>query len=182
MIKVKYFAPPPWPCISSVFFFKQQNVGKTKFLVHDFQDNIKSAFGNLTEDNDSNFADVTLVYEDVHQVEAHKVILGGFSLQTTIHTHCSKLEDLTLHPIYFPTGAKRRWGEDTSVLHICDFSRDKKQGTKSCVSRGEINCSTKSWKSRGEREIVLQNLENREERKKLFCKTFKIERRKSFSL
>ena len=27
--KVKWFAPLPWPHISAVFFFKQQNVGKT---------------------------------------------------------------------------------------------------------------------------------------------------------
>ena len=40
-------------------------------------DNIKSAFGNLIEDNDSDFADVTLACEDGHQLEAHKVILDG---------------------------------------------------------------------------------------------------------
>ena len=75
---------------------------------NDFQDNIKSAIGNLIEDNDSNFADVTLACEDSHQVEAHKVSLNGSSPQTTIHTHCPKLEDLTWHPIYFPQGAKQR--------------------------------------------------------------------------
>ena len=41
---------------------------------NDFQDNIKSAFGNLREDND--FTDVTLACEDGQQVEAHKVILA----------------------------------------------------------------------------------------------------------
>ena len=40
-------------------------------------DNIKSAFGNLIEDNDSDFADVTLACEDGHQLKAHKVILDG---------------------------------------------------------------------------------------------------------
>ena len=44
---------------------------------NDFQDNIKSAFGNLREDND--FADVTLACEDGEQVEAHKVILAASS-------------------------------------------------------------------------------------------------------
>ena len=44
---------------------------------NDFQDNIKSAFGNLREDND--FADVTLACEDGQQVEAHKVILAASS-------------------------------------------------------------------------------------------------------
>ena len=40
---------------------------------NDFQDNVKSAFGNLRKDND--FTDVTLACEDGQQVEAHKVIL-----------------------------------------------------------------------------------------------------------
>ena len=44
---------------------------------NDFQDNIKTAFGNLREDND--FADVTLACEDGQQVEAHKVILSASS-------------------------------------------------------------------------------------------------------
>ena len=44
---------------------------------NDFQDNIKSAFGNLREDND--FADVTLVCEDGQQVKTHKVILAASS-------------------------------------------------------------------------------------------------------
>ena len=44
---------------------------------NDFQDNIKSAFGILREDND--FADVTLACEDGQQVEAHKVILAASS-------------------------------------------------------------------------------------------------------
>ena len=44
---------------------------------NDFQDNIKSAFGNLREDSD--FADVTLACEDGQQVEAHKVILAASS-------------------------------------------------------------------------------------------------------
>ena len=43
---------------------------------NDFHENIKSAFGNLREDND--FADVTLACED-GQVEAHKVILAASS-------------------------------------------------------------------------------------------------------
>ena len=42
---------------------------------NDFQENIKSAFGNLREDND--FTDVTLACEDGQQVEAHKVILAA---------------------------------------------------------------------------------------------------------
>ena len=45
---------------------------------NDFQENIKSAFGNLREDND--FSDVTLACEDGQQVEAHKVILAVSSL------------------------------------------------------------------------------------------------------
>ena len=44
---------------------------------NDFQDNVKSAFGNLRESLD--FVDVTLACEDGHQVEAHKVILAAAS-------------------------------------------------------------------------------------------------------
>ena len=45
---------------------------------NDFQENVKSAFGNMREDED--FTDVTLVCEDGQQVEAHKVILATYSL------------------------------------------------------------------------------------------------------
>ena len=45
---------------------------------NDFQENVKSAFGNLREDND--FTDVTLACEGGQQVEAHKVILVTSSL------------------------------------------------------------------------------------------------------
>ena len=44
---------------------------------NDFQENVKSAFGNMREDED--FTDVTLVCEDGQQVEAHKVILAAYS-------------------------------------------------------------------------------------------------------
>ena len=43
----------------------------------DFQENIKSAIGNLREDKD--LQDVTLVSEDGQQVEAHKVVLASSS-------------------------------------------------------------------------------------------------------
>ena len=44
---------------------------------NDFKDNIISSFGNLRKEND--FADVTLVSEDGHQVESHKVVLSSSS-------------------------------------------------------------------------------------------------------
>ena len=44
---------------------------------NDYQENIKSVFGNFREDKD--FNDVTLVCEDGQQVEAHKVILASSS-------------------------------------------------------------------------------------------------------
>ena len=44
---------------------------------NDFQENIKSSFGNLREDND--FADVTLACEDGTQIMAHKVVLASSS-------------------------------------------------------------------------------------------------------
>ena len=44
---------------------------------NDFQDNIRSAFGDLREDKE--FADVTLACEDGQQIEAHRVILASAS-------------------------------------------------------------------------------------------------------
>ena len=44
---------------------------------NDFQENLKSAFGNMREDND--FTDVTLACGDGKQVESHKVILAASS-------------------------------------------------------------------------------------------------------
>ena len=44
---------------------------------NDFQENVKSIFGNLREEN--NFTDVTLACDDGQQVEAHKVILAASS-------------------------------------------------------------------------------------------------------
>ena len=89
---------------------------------------------DITAEN-IDFANVTLACEDSHEAEAHKVILDGSSHQTTIHTLWSKLEDSIFHPKDYPTCAKRRWGEDTSI----------------------------SQKTRGEREMFSQPLENREE-------------------
>ena len=58
--------------------FSQQKMSEKLCLQwNDFQDNIKSAFQNLREDN--NFTDVTLACEDGQQVEAHKVILAASS-------------------------------------------------------------------------------------------------------
>ena len=67
---------------------------------NDFQENIKSAIGNLREDKD--FQDVTLVCEDGQQVEAHKVVLTSSSpffqklLGRNKHTH----------PLIFMRGVK----------------------------------------------------------------------------
>ena len=44
---------------------------------NDFQENIKSVFGKLRDEND--FTDVTLACDDGQQVEAHKVILAASS-------------------------------------------------------------------------------------------------------
>ena len=67
---------------------------------NEFQDNVKSAFGNLRESTD--FADVTLACEDGHQIEAHKVILAASSpffqniLKNSKHSH----------PLIFMRGVK----------------------------------------------------------------------------
>ena len=58
---------------------------------NDFQDNVKSAFGNLRESSD--FADVSLACENGQQIEAHKVILAASSpffqsiLKRNSHSH-----------------------------------------------------------------------------------------------
>ena len=77
---------------------------------NDFQDNIKSAFGNLREDND--FTDVTLACEDGQQVEAHKVILAASS------PFFQKLlgRNKHPHPLIYMRGMK---SED--LLAIVDF-------------------------------------------------------------
>ena len=77
---------------------------------NDFQENIKSAFGNLREDND--FTDVTLACEDGQQVEAHKVILAASS------PFFQKLlgRNQHPHPLIYMRGMK---SED--LLAIVDF-------------------------------------------------------------
>ena len=77
---------------------------------NDFQENIKSAFGNLREDND--FTDVTLACEDGQQVEAHKVILAASS------PFFQKLlgRNKHPHPLIYMRGMK---SED--LLAIVDF-------------------------------------------------------------
>ena len=44
---------------------------------HDFQDNVKNAFGHMRDSND--FVDVTLACNDGRHIEAHKVILAASS-------------------------------------------------------------------------------------------------------
>ena len=75
---------------------------------NDFQENIKSAFGNLREDND--FTDVTLACEDGQLVEAHKVILAASS------PFFQKLlgRNKHPHPLIYMRGMK---SED--LLHCC---------------------------------------------------------------
>ena len=52
----------------------------------DFQENVKSVFGNLREDND--FADVTLACVDDQQVEVPKLFLAGQVLFNRLfHSH-----------------------------------------------------------------------------------------------
>ena len=77
---------------------------------NDFQENLKSTFGNLREDHD--FADVTLACEDGQQIEAHKVILAASSpvfqnlLRRNKHTH----------PMIYMRGMK-----SDDLLAIVDF-------------------------------------------------------------
>ena len=77
---------------------------------NNFQDNVKSAFGNLRDDQDS--ADVTLACENGHKIEAHKVILVASS------PFLQKLLKLNKHPhpLIYMRGMK---SEDLSA--IIDF-------------------------------------------------------------
>ena len=77
---------------------------------NDFQDNIKSAFGNLREDKD--FKDVTLVCEDGQQVEAHKVILASSSpfFQKVLGRNKHP------HPLMFMRGMKF---DDLFAMEVC---------------------------------------------------------------
>ena len=77
---------------------------------NDFQDNVKSAFGNLRESLD--FVDVTLACEDGHQVEAHKVILAAASpfFQSVFKTNKHS------HPLIFMRGVKSE-----VLLALLDF-------------------------------------------------------------
>ena len=77
---------------------------------NDFQDNIKSAFGNFRGDKD--FADVTLACEDGQQVEAHKVILAASSpfFQKVLG------RNKHAHPLIYLRGVK-----SDDLLAIVDF-------------------------------------------------------------
>ena len=77
---------------------------------NNFQDNVKSAFGNLRDDQD--FADVTLACEGGQKIEAHKVILAASSpvLQNLLNLNKHP------HPLIYMRGMK---SEDLSA--IIDF-------------------------------------------------------------
>jgi len=77
---------------------------------NDFQDNTKTAFGSLRDDND--FSDITLACEDGQQVEAHKVILAASS--PFFHTMLRRNKHP--HPLIYMRGVK---SED--LVAIVDF-------------------------------------------------------------
>ena len=66
----------------------------------DFSENIKKSFRDLRQDSD--FADVTLVCEDGHQIEAHKVILASAS--TFFKTILANYRHS--HPLIYMRGVK----------------------------------------------------------------------------
>ena len=77
---------------------------------NDFQENVKTAFGNLREDK--HFTDVTLACEDGQQLEAHKVILAASS------PFFQKLLEWNKHPhpLIYMRGLKSE-----ELLAILDF-------------------------------------------------------------
>ena len=84
--------------------------GKLRVPSKEFQESLISAFGNLRDDRD--FTDVTLVGEDGHELQAHKLLLATYSpvfekmFQKKIHSH----------PLVFFRGVK---SED--LVAILDF-------------------------------------------------------------
>ena len=118
---------------------------------NDFQENIKSAFGNLREDND--FADLTLACEDGQQVEAHKVILAASS------PFFQKLlgRNKHPHPLIYMRGMK-----SDDLLAIVDF-----------LYRGEANVfqeNLDSFLAMAE-ELQLTGLQKTDEN----CKDFELD-------
>ena len=106
---------PKWPIMTQngperPKMAKNRMSEKLYFQWNYFQDNIKSAFGNLRKDND--FTDVTLACEDGQQVEAHKVILAASSpfFQRLLGRNKHP------HPLIYMRGTK---SED--LLAIVDF-------------------------------------------------------------
>ena len=77
---------------------------------NDFQENVSTAFRDLR--NDSEFTDVTLAFEDGHQVEAHKVILSASS---PLFQNLLK-KNKHAHPLIYMRGMK---SED--LMAILDF-------------------------------------------------------------
>ena len=71
----------PIPQVNQTSYQRQVIIEMSEKLClqwNDYQENIKSAFGNLRDDEGLN--DVTLVCEDSQQMEAHKVFLASSSL------------------------------------------------------------------------------------------------------
>ena len=102
----------------------------------------------MIEDNDSDFADVTLACEDGHQLEAHKVILDG-SRPPNNHLRALVLaKGFHLSSKIFLL----RWKTKVRGRHLRP-NFDEKQGTKSRISKGEN---------------YFLDLENQEEKEKLF--------------
>ena len=77
---------------------------------NDFQDNVKSAFGNLRECTD--FNDVTLACDDGRQMEAHKVVLAASS--TFFQTVLKKNKHS--HPLIYMRGVR-----SVDLMAIVDF-------------------------------------------------------------
>ena len=90
---------------------------------NDFQDNIKSAFGNLREDKD--FSDVTLACEDGQQFEAHKVILAAAS---PFFQNVLAKNNKHPHPLIFMRGVKSFDMLTIALWQSCNMS-EKKQKT-----------------------------------------------------
>ena len=95
---------------------------------NDFQENVKTSFGNLREDK--HFTDVTLACGDGQQLEAHKVILAASS--PFFQTLLGRIKHP--HPLIYMRGMT-----SDSLLAIVDF-----------LYRGEANATILSFELRNE--------------------------------
>ena len=130
----------------------------------DFSENIKKSFRDLREDSD--FADVTLVCEDGHQIEAHKVILASAS--TFFKTILAKQKHS--HPLIYMRGVKSSdLGAMTDFLYFgeANVSQENLESFLAIASELEVQGLRRSL---DDNDAECSNIKNVEPETKPFAK------------